>query len=68
MNNFWKGFISLFDWMIPRTFEEQLNDLDNQMQDLYTRMGLGKYHKPSHKSGWNDACDLNRVLEAGGNF
>lgn len=63
MNSFWKGFFSLFDWILPST-EEQLNDLDNQMQDLYDRMGWGEYKKPSPMSGWNDACNINRILEA----
>lgn len=64
MNSILKGFYDLFSWITPRTTREQLNDLDDSMQKLYNRMGWGKYHKPSHKSGWNDACDLNRVLEA----
>lgn len=64
MSSFWKGFSSLFDWMVPRTTEEQLNDLDNQMQDLYDRMGWGQYKKPSPMSGWNNAYNFNRALEA----
>lgn len=64
MNSFCKGFFSLFDWMFPRSTEEQLNELNNSMQDLYDRMGWGQYKKPSPMSGWNNACDLNRVLEA----
>jgi hypothetical protein len=64
MNSFLKGFLGLFDWMSPKTVDETINDLDNQMQDLYDRMGWGQYKKPSPMSGWNNACDLNRVLEA----
>lgn len=62
MNSFLKGFLSIFDWMFPRSLEEQMNDLDNQMQDLYDRMGWGKYNNPC--SGYNTAVDINRVLEA----
>ena len=62
MNNFWKGFSNLFDWMIPRTTKEQLDDLDNSMQDLYDRMGWGKYNSPI--AAYNTATDINRVLEA----
>lgn len=43
---FWKGFSSLFDWMAPKSLDEQLDDLDNSMQDLYDRMGWGIYHHP----------------------
>ena len=59
MNSFWKGFFSLFDWMFPRSMEEQLNELDNSMQSLYDKMGWGEYKKPSHMSGWNNAIDFN---------
>jgi len=34
MNSFLKGFFGLFDWMSPKTVDETINDLDNQMQDL----------------------------------
>ena len=37
--SFWKGFSSLFDWMVPKTLDESLHDLDNNMQELYDRMG-----------------------------
>jgi len=43
MNSFLRGFFSLFDWMVPKTMEESLNDLDDSMQRLYDRMGWGKY-------------------------
>lgn len=62
MNSFWKGFFSLFDWMFPRSIEEQLNELDNSMQDLYDRMGWGKYNSPT--KAFSTATDINRVLEA----
>ena len=64
MSSFFKGFLSLFDWISPKTLDETIDNLDNQMQDLYDRMGWGQYKKPSPMSGWNNACDLNRVLEA----
>ena len=64
MNSFLKGFFSLFDWMSPKTVDETIDNLDNQMQDLYDRMGWGQYKKPSPMSGWNDAYNFNRVLEA----
>lgn len=62
MNSFCKGFFSLFDWMFPRPIEEQLNELDNSMQDLYDRMGWGKYN--SSTKAFSTATDINRVLEA----
>lgn len=46
MNSFLKGFCSIFDWMNPRTHQEQMEDLDNQLQDLYDRMGWGVYENP----------------------
>lgn len=46
MNNFLKGFFSLFDWMSPKTLDESLDDLDNSMKDLYDRMGWGSYSNP----------------------
>lgn len=61
--SFLKGFFSLFDWMFPKTLEEQFEDLDNSMQDLYDRMGWGEYKKPHPMSGWNYAVDINRLLE-----
>jgi hypothetical protein len=36
MNAFLKGFVSMFDWMFPRTVDEQL-------QDLYDDMHWGMY-------------------------
>lgn len=44
--SFLKGFFSLFDWMCPRTTEEQLKDLDDRMQDLYDKKGWGLYINP----------------------
>lgn len=64
MNSFLKGFFSLFDWMSPKSLDESMNDLDNQMQDLYDRMGWGEYKKPSPMSGWNNAIDLTRSISS----
>lgn len=64
MNSFWKGFFSLFDWIFPKSMEEQLNDLDNQMQDLYDRMGWGKYPYPNNNCSYITTNDINRILEA----
>ena len=44
--SFWDGFSSLFDWMVPKSLDESLSDLDNNMQELYDRMGWGIYHHP----------------------
>ena len=44
--SFWTGFSSLFDWMVPKTLDESLGDLDNNMQELYDRMGWGIYNNP----------------------
>jgi len=52
MNSFLKGFLSIFDWMFPKTLEQSMEDLDNRMQDLYDRMGWGQYKNPLNKS-WN---------------
>lgn len=68
MNSFCKGFVSLFDWMIPLTTEERLNDLDNQMQDLYDRMGWGKYPYPNNNSSYVSGHDIARILEAENEF
>jgi hypothetical protein len=64
MNGFLKGFMSLFDWMSPRS-------LDEQMQDLYDKMGWGKYNNPMPMSprtpvnpSWNTACDLTRSISS----
>ena len=40
MNAFLKGFVSMFDWICPRTVDEQL-------QDLYDDMDWGKYKNPN---------------------
>lgn len=60
--SFLKGFTSLFDWMFPKTYQEMSDDLDNQMQELYNRNGWGKYNNPLQ--GYQNAVDINRVLEA----
>lgn len=64
MNSFCKGFFSLFDWMFPRSMEEQLNELDNKMQDLYYRMGWGEYSYPNINCSYVSNSDIDRVLEA----
>ena len=46
MNSFLKGFFSLFDWMSPKSLDESLDGLDNNMMDLYDRMGWGSYSNP----------------------
>ena len=46
MNSFLKGFLSIFDWIFPKTLEQSMEDLDNRMQDLYDRMGWGSYSNP----------------------
>jgi len=62
-----KGFSSLFDWMFPpKSYQELSDDLDNRMQDLYDRNGWGKYNNPL--SGYQNAVDINRVLEAEQSF
>jgi hypothetical protein len=58
MNGFLKGFMSLFDWMSPRSLEEQMDDLDDRMQNLYDKMGWGQYKNPINNS-WNTAMDIN---------
>lgn len=60
--SFLKGFTNLFDWMFPKTYQEMSDDLDNQMQELYDRNGWGKYNNPLQ--GYQNAVDINRVLEA----
>jgi hypothetical protein len=60
MNSFLTGFLSIFDWMFPKTLEQSMEDLDNRMQDLYDRMGWGQYKNPLNKS-WNTAIDINRA-------
>ena len=61
MNSFLKGFFSLFDWMTPKSLEESMNDLDNSMQNLYDRMGWGKYNHPC--AAYNTAGDLTRSIK-----
>jgi hypothetical protein len=55
MNSFLKGFMSIFDWMCPRT-------LDEKLQDLYDDMGWGKYQNPIEEyakmSDWVVVKDL----------
>jgi hypothetical protein len=68
MNSFLKGFLSLFDWMSPKTLDEGLDDLDNSMKDLYDRMGWGKYPYPNNNCSYHTAVDINRVLEAEQSF
>lgn len=60
--SFYKGFLSLFDWMFPKTLEEQFEDLDNSMQKLYDKMGWGKYNNPC--AGHTTACDLTRSISS----
>lgn len=62
MNSFFKGFFSLFDWMSPKTLDESINDLDNQTQELYNKMGWGKYNNPC--SAHNTAGDLTRSISS----
>lgn len=52
MNSFLKGFLSLFDWMIPpyKNYDEFSQELDDKMQDLYDKMGWGKYENPLKKN------------------
>ena len=64
MNSFLKGFFSLFDWMFPKRLDESMDNLDNQMQDLYDRMGWGKYLYPNNNCSYITTNDINRVLEA----
>ena len=62
-----KGFSSLLDWMFPpKSYQELSDDLDNKMQDLYDRNGWGKYNNPL--KGYQNAVDINRVLEAEQSF
>jgi len=61
--SFLKGFTSLFDWMFPKTLEEQFEDLDNSMQNLYTRMGWGKYKAYPTTGAVNMATDIALTME-----
>ena len=56
--SFLKGFLSLFDWMFPRTLEEQFEDLDNSMQKLYDKMGWGEYKKSYPMSGYDNTMNI----------
>ncbi len=62
MNSILKGFLSLFDWMFPKTLDESIHSLDNKMQDLYDKMGWGKYNSPC--SAHNISCDLTRSISS----
>lgn len=64
MNSFLKGFMSLFDWMSPRSLDEQMNDLDDSMQDLYDRMNWGKYSYPNTNCTYISDNDIDRILQA----
>jgi hypothetical protein len=48
--------------MFPKTYQEMSDDLDESMQELYTRNGWGKYNNPLQ--GYQNAVDINRVLDA----
>jgi len=54
--SFLKGFFSLFDWMSPKT-------LDESMQDLYDNMGWGKYSAYPTASAFNMAVDTTSTKE-----
>lgn len=51
-----KGFTSLFDWMFPKT-------LDDSMQDLYDNMGWGKYVAYPTTGAFNMAVDITSTTE-----
>ena len=74
--SFLKGFLSLFDWMFPpKTYQELSDDLDNEMRELYNKMGWGKYNNPlqypypsidnpcSVSYASNLATDISRAIE-----
>jgi hypothetical protein len=63
MNNFLKGFFSIFN-LFPssKSYDEITKELDNKMQDLYDRMGWGKYNNPC--SAHNTAGDLTRSISS----
>lgn len=70
MNSLWKGFISLFDWMFPKSLEEQMTDLDDRMQNFYDQMGWGIYKNPlstSHatyiNNSWSVATEITKKYE-----
>jgi hypothetical protein len=71
MNSFLKGFTSLFDWMFPQSYQEMSDDLDEKMQNLYTKMGWGDYKNPMPNSSrnfinpsWNTSVDINKQNDA----
>jgi hypothetical protein len=49
--SFLNGFLSLFDWMFPKT-------LDDSMQELYDKMGWGKYAAYPNTGAFNMAIDI----------
>lgn len=63
--SFWESLGKIFN-LFPRqkSYDELTGELDNKMQDFYTKMGWGEYKKSYPMSGWNYATDINRVLEA----
>jgi hypothetical protein len=55
MKSFLKGFMSLFDWVFPsKNYEESSEELDDQMQELYDKMGWGKYENPLRHKKMNE--------------
>lgn len=54
MNSFLKGFLSIFDWMHPKTMKEQLEDLDQNLETLYAKMNWGKYQNPLKHKSYNE--------------
>ncbi len=63
MNSFLKGFLSIFDWMFPKSLEEQFEDLDNSMQNLYDRMGWGKYKAYPTTEALDMSTDIALTME-----
>ena len=61
--SFMKRFFSIFNCMSP--MEEKLDDT---IQDLYDRMGWGKYSYPNINSSYVSGHDIDRVLEAEESF
>jgi hypothetical protein len=69
--SFLKGFTSLFDWMFPQSYQEMSDDLDEKMQDLYTKMRWGDYKNPMPNSprnfinpSWNTSADYTRSISS----
>lgn len=61
--SFLKGFMSLFDWFsASKSYDELSENLDNDMQKLYDKMGWGKYNNPC--SAYNTAGDLTRSISS----